>query len=172
MGGEIAARNRPGKGSVFSFTLPLKFAEKEIPVEEKTSEETSVNQSTRILLVEDDPMIREMITIMLAQHGWQVEIAESGGEAVAKWEKGKFDLILMDLQMPEVNGIEATRAIRERENGAGNRIYIVGLTAHARRDDIDACLNAGMDKVLTKPVQMKDLKTAINFCLSEKGDAV
>jgi CheY-like chemotaxis protein len=144
----------------------LKIAEKEIPVKE-TSQEASENQHARILLADDEPMIREVIKMMLAQHGWQVETAESGGEAVAKWEKGKFDLIFMDLQMPELNGLEATRAIRERENGAGKRICIVGLTAHAQRDVLDACLNAGMDKVLTKPVRMKGLQTAVNFCLSE-----
>jgi signal transduction histidine kinase/ActR/RegA family two-component response regulator len=168
MGGEIAARSHPGKGSVFTFTLPLKTAEKEISVAEKTSQEASGNHRARILVVDDEPMIRKIISMMLARHGWQAEIAESGGEAVAKWEKGKFDLILMDLQMPEINGMEATRAIRERETGEGKRICIIGLTGHARRDVMDDCLKAGMDRVLTKPVQMNDLQTAINFCLSEQ----
>lgn len=70
----------------------------------------------------------------------------------------------MDLQMPEMNGIEATRAIRERKLQGGKRTYIFGLTAHARHEIMDDCLNAGMDRVLTKPIQMKDLYSAINDC--------
>jgi CheY-like chemotaxis protein len=71
----------------------------------------------------------------------------------------------MDLQMPEMNGIEATRAIRARELQGGKRTFIIGLTAHARHEIMDDCLNAGMDRVLTKPIQMKDLYSAIGDCL-------
>lgn len=172
MGGEIAVQSHPGTGSVFTFTLPLKTTEKEIHLEEKTSVDASGNQHARILLVDDEPMIREMITMMLARHGCKTEIAESGAEAVEKWENGKFDLILMDLQMSEINGLEATRVIRERETGEGKRICIIGLTAHARRDVMDDCLEAGMDRVLTKPVQMMDLQAAINFCCPNNKKAL
>jgi CheY-like chemotaxis protein len=71
----------------------------------------------------------------------------------------------MDLQMPEMNGLEATRAIREREIEGNKRACIIGLTAHARREIMDDCLKAGMDRVLTKPVQMSDLYSAIGGCL-------
>jgi CheY-like chemotaxis protein len=106
-----------------------------------------------------------VITLMLAQRGWQAEIAETGLDAVGKWERGNFDLILMDLQMPEMNGLEATRTIREKEAEANKRTCIIGLTAHARREIMDDCLKAGMDRVLTKPIQMKDLYSAIGDCV-------
>jgi PAS domain S-box-containing protein len=165
MGGEIAVQSREGKGSVFTFTLPLKTTQKPISAPTETPpRDPGEKLSARILLAEDEPMIREMITMMLAQHGWEVESAESGKEAVEKWEKGGFDLILMDLQMPGMSGIEATQTIREREVEE-NRTCIIGLTAHARRDIKDDCLKAGMDRVLTKPVQMKDLYSAVGDCL-------
>jgi CheY-like chemotaxis protein len=117
--------------------------------------------AARILLAEDDPMIRKIFTIMLAKQGWQAETAKSGKEAVEKSAGGNFDIILMDLQMPEMSGIEATRAIRERELQEGKRTYIIGLTAHGHLEVHKECLASGMDKVLTKPIQMKDLILAL-----------
>lgn len=91
----------------------------------------------------------------------RIEVAENGRDALEKWVAGDFDIVLMDLQMPEVNGIEATRAIRERESGGTRHTIIIGLTAHARREAKEECLASGMDHVLTKPVQMDDLFTAV-----------
>jgi signal transduction histidine kinase/ActR/RegA family two-component response regulator len=170
MGGEIGVRNREGQGSVFTFTVPLKTAEeiRPAPAEDPSDNTGKEFAAVRILLAEDDPMIRDMITIVLAQHGCQTETAESGREAVEKWAQGDFDIILMDLQMPEMNGLAATRTIREREAESGKRTTIIGLTAHARRETGEECLAAGMDQVLTKPVHAKDLLSV--FEARELGD--
>ncbi len=167
MGGEISIQSRKREGSVFTFSLPLKPVEQSRPTPAETQPEAPAEPQTaaRILLVEDEPMIREIIIIMLSRKGWLIEIAETGREALDKWAGGTFDLILMDLQMPQMNGLEVTRSIREKESGGEKRICIIGLTAHARRETRDACLQAGMDRVLTKPVQRKDLFSAIEGCL-------
>jgi len=120
----------------------------------------------RILLAEDEPIIREVIARLLKAGGWRVETVGSGREALSKWEEGNFDLVLMDLQMPEMNGFEATRAIRGREAAGDRHICIVGLTAHAGLEIREECLKAGMDMVLIKPVRMEELYSAIDGCLS------
>jgi len=165
-GGRIGFKDRPGGGSVFFFTLPLKTATSDrtslaVDDEEKTAAPLS---SPCILLAEDEPMIQDIIQTMLTHHSYRSEIAGTGREAVQKWKEGNFDLILMDLQMPEMNGLEATRQIRETEEG--KKICILGLTGHTRRETMEECLAAGMDKVLTKPVQIKELCLAIDSCLA------
>jgi PAS domain S-box-containing protein len=171
MGGEIAVQSQEGRGSVFTFTLPLQSSagfRSAAPAESPSAEPASKTSAARILLAEDDAMIQEMVKMVLVRDGWQTETVETGREAVEKWAGGDFDLILMDLQMPAMNGIEATRIIREREAAKEKRTCIIGLTAHARREITDECLKAGMDRVLTKPLQMSDLYTAIERCLSER----
>ncbi|MBE0596061.1 MAG: response regulator [Desulfuromonadales bacterium] len=115
-------------------------------------------------------MIRDIIQMVLTGRGWQVETAGNGREAVQKWHEGKFDLILMDLQMPEMNGLEATRQIRAAEEGG--RIFILGLTAHTRHEVRVECLAAGMDKVLTKPVPIKELCSAVDRCLAAPAASI
>jgi CheY-like chemotaxis protein len=168
MGGEISVQSREGEGSIFTFSLPLKTAAKtrsELP-EAAPLKPDSRLAGLRILLAEDDPMIREMISMMLVKRGLKAETAETGRDALRKWEEGDFDLILMDLQMPEMNGMEATRSIREKEKEEGKRTCIIGLTAHTRREIKEECLASGMDHVLVKPVQMNDLFAVINDCVS------
>jgi PAS domain S-box-containing protein len=167
MGGEIYARSRKDKGSIFTFTLPLKTAEGQTsgPADAVPPVSREQRSSACILLADDEPMVRELVAMMLAQRGWYTEVAESGRKALEKWENGNFDVILMDLQMPEMNGLEATREIRTREAGQGQRTNIIGLTAHAQSEVRDNCIQAGMDKVLVKPVTTKDLYAAIESCL-------
>jgi PAS domain S-box-containing protein len=168
MGGEIGVRSWEGRGSVFHFTLPLKTVPQRSPepAAEQVEARGAESQGARVLLAEDEPMIRDLILTSLARGGWFAEAAENGLEAVRKWEKGGFDLIIMDLQMPGLNGIEATRQIRGKKGG--HHICIIGLTAHVSREVKEECLAAGMDKVLTKPVQIKELFSTIDSCLSER----
>jgi DNA-binding NtrC family response regulator len=174
MGGEIKVNSREGEGSVFLFTLPFKPVGKRhsTPAEEQADRRGAPLPDVHILLAEDDPAIRKMVLVSLARNGWKTETAENGREAVQKWAEGNFDLILMDLQMPEMDGLQATMKIREteayRQNGTG--ICIIGLTAHARQEVKNECLKAGMDQVLIKPVQIKELLSVVERCISDKLD--
>lgn len=115
----------------------------------------------RILLVEDDPMVRELVDLILQSRGWNTVIAEDGPKALSLFEGGNIDLILMDVQMPGMDGLETTRAIRRREEGSGLRIPIVAMTAHALDEDRKQCLDAGMDDYLSKPIQMSALYATV-----------
>lgn len=169
MGGEISVQSQAGKGSIFTFTLPLKTVIQPKPVSFKAHSEGVFKQfsNIRILLVDDEPMIREMITMMLQRRGMRVETAENGSDALRKWQAGDFDLILMDLQMPEMDGMEVTRSIRAEERAGAKHICIIGLTAHVRREIREECLASGMDRVLVKPIKMPDLFSAIDECFSQ-----
>ena len=113
----------------------------------------------RILLADDNPVNRTLAVRMLERHGHQVVAVENGREAVAQVERARFDIVLMDVEMPEMNGFEATAAIRERETAG--RIPIIALTAHVMPGDRDRCLAAGMDAHVTKPIQAGELFAAI-----------
>ena len=169
MGGEISVQSRIGEGSIFTFTLPLKTIERPATELHQAPSEGPDGRlrHIRILLAEDEPLIREMINLTLQKRGLWAETAESGRDALRKWEGGDFDLILMDLQMPEMNGMEATRAIRQQEKEGEKRTCIIGMTAHVRREVKEECLASGMDQVLVKPVRMKDLFSAIEDCLTD-----
>ena len=88
-------------------------------------------------------------------------LAENGRQAVEGFESGSFDLILMDVQMPEMNGFEATGAIREREQGGSRRVPIMAMTAHAMKGDRERCMEAGMDGYVSKPIRMRELLSVI-----------
>ncbi len=111
----------------------------------------------RVLLVEDGRVNQIVATRMLEGRGHEVSLAGNGREALAAFEKGQFDAILMDIQMPEMNGFEATRAIREKEKIAGRRIPIIAMTANAMKGDRESCLEAGMDDYVAKPVRASEL---------------
>jgi CheY-like chemotaxis protein len=114
-------------------------------------------RSLRILLVEDGLANRKLAQGLLERRGHVVTIAEDGQQALDCLEQQSFDLILMDVQMPVMDGLDATRAIRERERLSGGRVPIVALTAHALKEDRQRCLDAGMDGYLAKPIRAKDL---------------
>jgi len=126
----------------------------------------NIAPEAHILLAEDNPMVREMILITLSCQPWQTTTAETGKDAVRKWQTGNFDLILMDLQMPEMDGLEATREIRRLEANKKRRVGIVGLTAYADRSVHEECFKAGMDEVLVKPFEDASLYEAIERCLT------
>jgi CheY-like chemotaxis protein len=116
----------------------------------------------RILVVEDNFVNRKVCQKILERHGCAVEFAENGQEAVNQVEnRPDYDLILMDLQMPIMDGFEATLAIRARDRKVGRHTPIVALTAHAMRGDREKCLALGMDDYLTKPVKPQDIDLVI-----------
>ena len=111
----------------------------------------------RILVVDDDAVISKVFAVMLQRAGFEVDLAEDGVQGVEMWEQGNYDLVLMDVQMPRMDGFEATRAIREKERMRGGHIPIVAVTAYALLRDEEQCLAAGMDAYFSKPVDFKKL---------------
>jgi signal transduction histidine kinase/CheY-like chemotaxis protein/ligand-binding sensor domain-containing protein/HPt (histidine-containing phosphotransfer) domain-containing protein len=116
----------------------------------------------RILLADDNPTNRYVATSMLVEAGHQVVAAGNGREVLEEWQRKEFDLILMDVQMPEMDGYEATGAIRRQEQESEAHIPIIGLTANAMKGDREACLEAGMDDYVPKPVRWDTLREAID----------
>jgi CheY-like chemotaxis protein len=115
----------------------------------------------RVLLAEDGLANQKLAIGLLEKWGHQVTVATDGMAAVTAWETGGFDLILMDIQMPELDGIAATEIIRQRERALGRRMPIIAMTAHALSGDRQRCLDAGMDGYISKPVRRADLEQAM-----------
>jgi CheY-like chemotaxis protein len=120
----------------------------------------------RILLVEDNYVNQLVALGLLEMQGHSVVIAGSGIEALRKCEAEEFDVILMDVQMPEMDGLQATARIRDLERGSARRIPILAMTAHAMAGDLEKCLTAGMDGYLTKPIQGQALYDAVDSICS------
>ena len=118
-------------------------------------------RAMRVLVAEDSPVNQKLAAAMLGKMGHEVSLAGTGVEAIAKWSREPFDLIFMDIQMPEMDGFEATRRIRRHEQTTGRHIPIIAMTAHAMRDDRGRCLEAGMDDHLTKPISLQALGRAM-----------
>lgn len=155
MGGDLTVESEPGVGSTFRFMacfgLAGKVAQDEVSGD-SAAELTlrSRYAGTRVLLVEDEPINQEVSSELLADIGFKVEVAGDGAEALAKVKASTYDLILMDMQMPVMNGVEATRAIRALPRGGA--IPIIAMTANAFAEDRQVCLEAGMNDHLGKPV--------------------
>lgn len=154
MGGDLQASGRPGQGAQFTLALPLPSA----PAPAPASPQAPPALQGRVLVVEDNPINAMVAEAMLARAGLQVHLVGDGQQAVQRTETERFDVVLMDCQMPVLDGIEATRRIRQREAASGGApLPIVGLTANATEEDRRACLDAGMDDYLAKPFREHQL---------------
>ena len=111
-----------------------------------------------ILVVEDNPFNQKMAALFLEKQGHSVFTAQTGREALRILEGEVFDIVFMDVQMPEMDGIDATKAIREREKETGEHIPIVAMTAHAMSGDREICLTAGMDDYISKPIDFPNMR--------------
>ncbi len=157
LGGYMWLESEPGMGSTFHFTARFARAAEPAPESEGVSSAPQPCPSLRILLAEDNPTNQKMAARMLEKCGHRVSVVSTGREVLETLERDSFDLILMDVQMPEMDGLEATRLIRERERLKGGHIPIVAMTAHAMKGDRERCLEAGMDGYVAKPIRMEDL---------------
>ncbi|MEW5771676.1 MAG: response regulator [Pseudomonadota bacterium] len=132
-------------------------------MEPQPSAETP-ESSLNILVAEDNPVNQRLLCKYLERFGHRVTLANNGVEAVEMSQAMQPDLVLMDVQMPEMDGHMATRVIREREQGGGRRLTIVALTAHASKTDEQNCFDAGMDAYLSKPIQFDKLHEILANC--------
>ena len=159
MGGQIDVQSEVGQGSTFSFTLtfPVVVSSGNEPSGEAPSatstQAAKSRHPLRILLAEDGVTNQRVATMMLEDLGHDVSVAVDGREAVELSAGDDFDLILMDVEMPEMDGLEATRLIRERERGTSTHLPIIAMTAHAMATDEQRCLDAGMDAYIAKPIR-------------------
>ena len=163
MGGEIAVRSRPGAGSAFTVDLPIvRPAGTRKPARRKASKPALTERGIRVLAAEDNPVNQRVLTALLAQVGVVPTLVGNGREAVAAWEGGDWDLILMDMQMPVMDGQTATCEIRAREARLGRApIPIIAVTANAMRHQIDGYRAAGITQVVSKPIEVEQLFTAM-----------
>jgi two-component system, sensor histidine kinase and response regulator len=126
----------------------------------------------RVLLVEDNPVNQLVALRLLEKSGHKVTVAANGKRALEEFDKESYDLILMDVQMPEMNGFEATQAIRQKERSTGRHIPIIAMTAHVMKGDEEKCLAAGMDNYLTKPIRGADLLALIDRLSNDQSGVV
>src|SRR5690606_20725952 len=164
MGGDIQIESADGEGSTFHFTALLESSmQQEEYALDSTPTESEINEigTQRILVVEDNSGNQKLILGMLKNLGLSADTASNGIEAVDLYSRNSYSLIFMDCQMPEMDGFEATREIRAKEDRTGNRTPIIALTAMALKGDKDQCLAAGMDDYLPKPLEHKALKNII-----------
>ncbi|MDD5328521.1 MAG: ATP-binding protein [Sulfuricella sp.] len=181
MGGEIGMDSAPGQGSTFWFRLRLeKRPGQALPPADPSAGAPSpekpaaaeVTPASSVLVAEDNPVNRKVMLYMLQKIGVDAVIVDNGKEALEALAKSRYDLLLMDCQMPGMDGFEATSAIRRRERAAhAERMPIVAMTANAMAGDRDKCLAAGMDDYLMKPLARNALEAALKKWLPRQGTA-
>ena len=172
MGGKIEVESTVNVGTTFSFTLcfPKSPGDSEdvssqLDAAVDSSEQALISRPLRILLVEDEYINRTLAVAVLQREGWLVRTAEDGQQALELLAAHEFDLILMDIQMPELNGFETTAVIRQAEQQSGEHMPIIAMTAYAIRGDREKCLAAGMDGYVSKPISTNILKAEIERTL-------
>ena len=159
MGGVISVESHPGVGSCFRFTIRAVSARGPAPAEPAPESSAGLPSGPplRVLLAEDNPVNQRVVVKLLERHGHHVTVAANGREAVAAFADATFEVILMDVQMPQMNGYEATAAIRSAERTSGGHVPIIAMTAHAMKGDRERCLACGMDGYLSKPLRTGEL---------------
>lgn len=174
MGGKISVKSKLNEGSVFTFYILLHPAKQQTPLLNKEHKDSlppthpKPTKAVNILVAEDNPMNQMLVQRLLTKAGHSVDIANNGLEAIEMLKAKNYDIVLMDMQMPTMDGIEATRQIRSGNiSGINKDIPIIALTANAMQEDRDICLANGMNDYLPKPINKAELLQAINrLCVS------
>jgi PAS domain S-box-containing protein len=182
MGGSIAIESEENRGSTFYFTIPFSLPEEKGATNKESKLANSgekppdqilgkdSNRGLNILLVEDKPMNRKLAKIYLEKKGHNVSMASNGKEALEVHKSRQFDLILMDIHMPVMDGFEATTRIRAREKERGRHTPIIAITAYAREEDRAKCLEAGMDYYISKPINPEELYNVLTQITKDKQE--
>ncbi len=178
MGGEIYAHSEPGAGTTFEFFIPFEkvvstegaSSAEPLEIEEVSNLAIRTQGNNRVLFAEDSPTNQRVTMLQLNKMGLVTDVAKNGAEAIRAAESGTYAVILMDCQMPGVDGFEATREIRRLQGLNGKRTPIIGLTAQAMEGDRERCLECGMDDYLSKPATLERLHQMILKWLPEPPD--
>ncbi len=167
MNGQIDVESHPGKGSTFWFEVVMPPADRVLREEPDQGPAAEMGQALRLLVVDDNPVNRELVCALLEPFDVEIETANDGVEAVEAAGRARFDLILMDLQMPNMDGLTATKHIRAAAAPGQRRVPIVALTANVLPEQIARCLEAGMDDHLGKPIHPERLVNTISRWATE-----
>jgi signal transduction histidine kinase/DNA-binding response OmpR family regulator len=171
--GTIKLTSKLREGTKFVITIPFKIAEN-FSERKKKLKVANLNltlpKGLKILLVEDNLMNQKLVLMILKDYPVKVELAENGVEAIKALKINNYDLVLMDIQMPEMDGIEATKIIRNKFSEKKKNIPIIAMTAHAFQEEIDKCIMVGMNSHVIKPIDVENFITTINDCLKEKDE--
>jgi CheY-like chemotaxis protein len=163
MGGSLAVSSEPGRGSVFTATIRVKPAEAavDLPPPAIPPEPAAPRRRLKLLVFEDNVVNQKVIGAFLAKLGHEARFAADGAKGLNVLEGECFDALLMDLEMPVMDGYEAVRRIRATESAGSPRAYIIALTAHALKGERERCLALGMDDFLTKPINLGVLEKTL-----------
>jgi CheY-like chemotaxis protein len=174
MGGRIEVDSTPGEGSTFCLQIPCEFNADEMgdpqlhPGDDHTT--PPADSAVPVLLAEDDPINQLVARHLLERFGCEVQVASNGRQAVELSRANKYHVIFMDCQMPDMDGYEATRAIRLQE-GNTDHTPIVAITAHTMKGDREQCLAAGMDDYLSKPLKLDELDQVLRRLAHRRASA-
>ncbi|HOT74401.1 MAG TPA: response regulator, partial [Candidatus Wallbacteria bacterium] len=171
MDGDIKVESQTGAGSTFTIEIPFEITGNEASIFSQENRDKSSNgtRGLNILLAEDDRISQLLIMTLAEQNGWAVEVAQNGSQAIEKYFTGSFDVIFMDGQMPDMDGFEATRTIREKELASGRRrIPIIAMTAYVMKEDRDKFISAGIDDYIPKPIDEQVLLVKLANLVKKK----